>query len=231
MRSLGTRRAALVAGVATAAAVALAGCSVGQVAETAIKRPSNQGVNANNSNNTVGIRDLEVAYNGIEGYPAGANAPLEVGIYNLTTQEITVLISSQPAANDAASLQVVSAQQVGLVGGATPADSASPSESASVSPSDSASPSPSESAAPAQPAVQPARIVLPPSGFASFAPGDTPALQVVGLSKALTPGQSVNLVFEFSSGAQPLTLQAPVATPLTPEPRGSGIPDEGVESD
>src|SRR5215207_3862491 len=102
MRSLGTRRAVLVAGVAAAAAVALTGCSAGQVAETAIKRPSNQGVNENNSNNTVGVRDLEVSYNGVQGYAAGANAPLEVGLYNLTTQEITVLISSQPPQNNAA---------------------------------------------------------------------------------------------------------------------------------
>ena len=33
-------RSALVAGVATVAAVALAGCSAGQVAETALKEPS-----------------------------------------------------------------------------------------------------------------------------------------------------------------------------------------------
>ena len=49
MRSLGTRRAVLVAGAAALAAVALAGCSAGQVAETALKRPSNQGLNADNS--------------------------------------------------------------------------------------------------------------------------------------------------------------------------------------
>jgi hypothetical protein len=40
---------------------------------------------------------------------------------------------------------------------------------------------------------------------------------------------SVNLVFEFSNGAAPLTLQAPVATPLSPAPRGSGNPAENRE--
>jgi hypothetical protein len=228
MRSLGNRRAVLVAGVATVAAVALAGCSAGQVAETAIKRPSNQGVNQNNSNNTVGIRNFQVAYNGIDGYPAGGNAPLEGGLYNLTTQAVIVLISSRDPAAELAGAEVVSAKQVGLVGGAAPADSASPAGSAAPSgaaaPSDSASP-----AGPAQPAVQPARIVLPPSGHASFAADDPQSLQVVGLNKALAPGQSVNLVFEFSNGAAPLTLRVPVATPLTPAPRGSAVPGENVE--
>jgi hypothetical protein len=222
MRSLGNRRSVLVAGVATVAAVALSACSAGQVAETAIKRPSNQGVNQNNSNNTVGIRDFAVAYNGIEGYAAGANAPLEGGLFNLTTQEITVLISSQQPAPGLATQQVVGGKQVGLVGGAAPSDSASPADSAS--PGESASP-----AGPTQPAAQPARIVLPPSGYASFAADDPQSLQIVGLTKALIPGQAVNLVFEFSNGAAPLTLQAPVATPLTPAPRGSGIPGENVE--
>ena len=48
MRSLGTRRVALFAGAVTVAAVALTGCSAGQVAETSLKRPSNQGVNTAN---------------------------------------------------------------------------------------------------------------------------------------------------------------------------------------
>src|SRR5689334_7393631 len=96
MRTLGNRRAVLSAGVAVAAAVALAGCSAGQVAETAIKRSTSPGVNINNSNNSVGIRNLSVTYNGPDGYAAGSNAPLEVGLFNLTTQEVTVLIGSTP---------------------------------------------------------------------------------------------------------------------------------------
>ncbi|HEV8175437.1 MAG TPA: hypothetical protein VGP91_17505, partial [Actinoplanes sp.] len=95
MRSLVTRRSVLVSGVAAVAAAALAGCSAGQVAETALKKPSNQGVNRQNSNGTVFIRNLLVTYNGTEGYPAGANAPLQVALSNETTQAVTVLVSSQ----------------------------------------------------------------------------------------------------------------------------------------
>jgi hypothetical protein len=216
MRFLGTRRFVLVAGLAAAAAVAFAGCSAGQVAETSLKKPSNQGVNEENSNKTVAIRNLSVTYNGTEGYAAGDSAPLEVTLYNQTSQPITVLVSSrQPDA--ALGTDVVSGTDVVLVGGQP-----SPATSASESPS----PSPSESGAAAG---TPARIVLAPLGYASFLPGDTESLQVQGLSGQLRPGMSVNLVFEFSNGAAPLTLQAPVGIPLSPAPRESGKPAENHE--
>src|SRR3954451_21082712 len=112
MRSLGFRRAALATGVAVVAAVALAGCSAGQVAETALKRPSNPGVNADNADGSVVIRNLSVQYPGVQGYAAGGNAPLELGIYNQTRDAITVLVSSQPLAGAAEKQGVVSARQV-----------------------------------------------------------------------------------------------------------------------
>jgi hypothetical protein len=46
----------------------------------------------------------------------------------------------------------------------------------------------------------------------------------------LKPGMSVNLVFEFSNETTPLVLQAPVASPLTPAPRGSAEIHEETES-
>jgi hypothetical protein len=229
MRTLGSRRAVLSAGVAVLAAVAIAGCSAGQVAETAIKRPSSQGVNENNSNNTVGIRDLKVSYNGTTGYAAGDSAPLEVGIYNLTTQEVTVLVSSTPPGNSAASQTVVSGTMVQLIGGSSGSAAPSSSGEPSAEPSMGASAEPSAGASAPAAGGQPARLVLAPLGSATFLPGDQEQMQVVGLTKALPPGFAVNLTFEFSNGAQPLTLQAPVAPPLSPAPRGSGISDENKE--
>ena len=216
MRFLGTRRLVVVAGLAAATAVAFAGCSAGQVAETSLKRPSNQGVNEENSNNTVAIRNLAVVYNGTDGYAAGDSAPLEVTLYNQTSQPITVLVSSRKP-DAALGTDVVSGTNVVLVGGQS-----SPATSSAESPS----PSPSESGAAAG---TPARIVLDPLGYASFLPGDTQSLQVQGLSDKLRPGMSVNLVFEFSNGAAPLTLQAPVGIPLSPAPRESGNPAEKQE--
>ncbi|AGZ46517.1 hypothetical protein [Actinoplanes friuliensis] len=247
MRSLGSRRAALVTGVAAVAAVALAGCSAGQVAETALKRPSNMGVNADSSDKSVYIRNLSVQYPGTAGYAAGDSAPLELGIFNQTKQPITVLVSSRPVTDESVKDEIVSARVIGLSGGAaaTPSapSSAIPEPSGSrpsggqddqnseqiPSPDPSDGPSPAASPSAATPAVRPARIELEPLGAATFLPGDKETLQAVGLSGKLVPGQSVSLVFEFSNGAEPLVLQAPVAIPLSPASRGPGIPHENSE--
>jgi hypothetical protein len=242
MRSLGTRRATLVAGVATVAAVALAGCSAGQVAETSLKRPSNMGVNVESSDNSVAVRNLAVLYNGSEGYPANGSAPLEVGLYNNTTSEITVRVSSQPLAGADAKQGVVSGRLVGLVGGTPSAPSTAlpePSGSRPAAspdtdtpdnlPDPSAEPSalPTPSSAP-EDAAEPARITLGPLGYQTFLPGDKQSLQVFGLSGKLVPGGAVNLVFEFSNGADPLVVQAPMGIPLSPASRGPVRPEASI---
>lgn len=242
MRLSGRRAAALVAGTAAVTAIALTGCSAGQVAETALKKPSNSGVNANNSNNSVVVRNLQVAYNGVEGYAANSDAPLEVGLYNQTTEPVVVTITSRPLAGATEGQGVVAAGQVGLTGGAAgapPSSAPEPSGSRPPATPDTETPenvpSGDASSAPALPPpapvaapLQPARITLEPMGSASFLPGDTQRLVASRLTDAVIAGQSVNLVFEFSNGAQPLELQAPVGVPLSPAPRGSAE-NEGVE--
>ncbi len=248
MRTLGTRRAVLVAGVAGVAAATLAACGAGQVAETALKNPSVYGVNAENANRSVLIRGLAVEYNGTTGYPAGSSAPLEVNFYNQTREPVTVLVSSQPPAEAIAREGVVSARAVNLVGGqpttpstaipeqsgsrpaATPDSETSnnvaqPSGSPAVGPSGT-SPSAQPSRTPAANTGRPARIEIAPLGSAIFRPGDAQSLQVVGLTDRLVPGNSVNLVFEFSDGTAPLVVQAPMAIPLSPASRAPGNPAE-----
>jgi len=232
MRSLGTRRVALFAGAATVAAVALAGCSAGQVASTATDMSAIQGVNAQSTGGSVLIRDLAVKYNGTAGYPAGANAPIWVNLYNQTTSTITVLVGSAPPTRaDVPPTGVVTAQQIGLLGGtptapATPSAAPSPSESSSTSPSESASAAPSASPTPD---VQPARITIAPMGSVSFLPGDTETLEAVGLSDKLMSGNQLSLVFRFSDGSADLAVLAPVETPLSPAVRASGVPGENSE--
>ncbi len=268
MRSMRTRRVAQFAGAATVAAVALAGCSTGQVAETANKNPSVYGVNAENANNSVAVRGLAVTYGTPKGYPSGANAPLEVSLFNRTSEPVTVTITSQPLAGAEAKSGVLSARAVGIVGGApTPAGSTVPgdveptgsrpaarpqvtvsqeagqptgpnaSATASVEPGASAEPSasaqagasaePSGTAQPGAAASTPAQIQLAPLDSFIYSPDDTQKVQLIGLSGPLVPGNSVNLIFTFSNGAAPLVLQAPVAVPQSPAPRGSAE-NEGV---
>ncbi|MEV6297778.1 hypothetical protein AB0M02_00055 [Actinoplanes sp. NPDC051861] len=228
MRSLGTRRAALVAGAATVAVLALGGCSAGQVAETAILDTPIAGVDTETADGSVFVRNLQIQYNGVKGYAAGANAPVELSLYNQTNEPVTVAISSRPLER----AQVVSASQVGLVSAAaatTPATEASEPAADASEPATGESAEPGASSAPATPAptVAPARVEIPAQGSALFRPGDAKELQVIGLSEELVPGTAVNLVFEFSNGAPSLELQAPVAIPLSPAPRVAGETGEG----
>ncbi|GIF11180.1 hypothetical protein [Actinoplanes teichomyceticus] len=248
MRSLGTRRAALVAGAATVAVIALAGCSAGQVAETAMLDTPIVGVDANSADDSVFVRDATVQYNGLEGYAKDANAPLQLSLYNQTTTELTVTISSRPTDQP----QVVSARQVGTVGAAAPVTGNQPSaanateipgeEPPSASPSQPATaPQPGVSvqpgaaeqpaSAPAAAQVTPANIKIAPLGSALFRPTDRQPLQVIGLSDALKPGMSVNLVLQFSNGSAPLEIQVPVAIPLSPASRAPGNEGEDIESE
>jgi hypothetical protein len=245
MRSLGTRRAALGMGVAAVAAMALTGCSAGQFSQTANIVPATDGVNTSNSDSSVSIRNLLVPYPGVKGYPAGGSAPLEVALFNETAQPLTVTVSSRPGGED-----VISAQSVNLTGSAPSAvqtsgvpaavepsgtrppaqpqpatsnEGGQPSTGASVpaEPSTSATPAPGAAASAPATGGQPARITLAALGSTTFRADDPQSLQLAGLSGPLLPGTSVSLVFTFSNGAAPLEVEAPVAMPLSPAPRGS----------
>jgi hypothetical protein len=190
-----------------------------------------------------------VVYNSVQGYPAGASAPLEVALFNQTANPVTVRISSTPSPEQTAG--VVSARTVNLVGpapsatatvrppGAEPSGSAPvreklPTGAAHVTTGPTTAPSvgaaPSATTATPGPGTTgiPAQIQIEPLDFVRFLPGSSPSLEVVGLSGTLRAGNSVNLVFEFSNGAPALTLQAPMAVPLSPAPRPTIHDNEGV---
>lgn len=252
----GTRRALVLTAAAASAAVVLSGCSAGQIAETANKEPSVFGVNVESVDGSVLIRDLAVPFQGVRGYPAGATVPLKFALYNDTAQPVSVRISSPPPAAGSSEL-VVSARSVGLSGAANPSASTTgiPAEaepSGSAEPADPATRGPGVAGnpggeadpsagaerpvatptavrtTPPAPPSGPAIITIPPLGSAVFQPGSDRTVQLVGLSGALRSGMSVNLLFEFSTGIEPLAVRAPVGVPLTPAPRGSAE-HEGAE--
>jgi hypothetical protein len=246
MRTLGTRRAVLVAGVATVTAAALVACSAGQVAETALKNSSVQGVNAQNADGSVLIRGLAVTYKDPAGYPAGGAAPLEVNLYNGTKQSITVLVSSQPPAEAAEGQNVVAARSVVLLGnepttpstaipdpaGSRPAATPDTQNSDNITQPSSSAGAPSaqpSGSAPAAASGRPARIEIGPLGSAIFRPGDATTLQATDLTGALIPGGALNLVFEFSNGVEPLVVRAPVTVPASPASRAPGLEAENHE--
>lgn len=254
-RSMVTRRAAILAGAATVAALALSGCSAGQIAETSNKEPSVYGLNTENADRSVLIRGLAVGYQGVKGYPVGGSAPLEVALYNETAQPITVRITSQPPQQQ--NPQLAWARQVVLTGpepseattgvpqaaepsgsrpvarpggsGGTPGTDETAQPGQTGQPGGGAAPAPTPSltggtspagtAAPAD--GRPAEITLAPLSSAIFLPGDPRSLQLVGLSQPLKPGNSVNVVFQFSNGVEPLVVPVGVAVPASPAPRAT----------
>jgi hypothetical protein len=230
---------------AVAVAMALAGCSAGQVAETAIIRPPISGLNTQSADGKLLIRNLQVLYTGPAGYPAGGTAPLQVSLFNQTEQPMTVVIRSAPPASDGVQPGNVSAQQITITGGSaavspsanpepTPGDERSPQADPSatevIDPSGlpSAPPTPGASLVPssADAAGAPAQFTIPALSSVSFQPNSPGKLLAVGLSDQLNPGRSLSLVLERGDGVAPMSLLAPMEVPLSPVPRSSGTPPE-----
>ncbi|HEY2949917.1 MAG TPA: hypothetical protein VGJ53_16210 [Micromonosporaceae bacterium] len=195
------REAALLSGVALAAALLASGCGAGQIAATANVAPAVPGANGEAqltdasgvSAGTVSVRNVLVVYKDPKGYPKGGTAPLDVHIFNDTSGDVTVTVSSPAAAS------------VVLTGSAGASASASPG-----------APSAQPSASP--PAGQPARLTIPAQGFAVLNPDQARSLRLVGLTEALPAGSSVPLAFDFGGGVT-IKVDALVAPPLSPLPR------------
>ncbi|MGC4895033.1 hypothetical protein [Micromonospora sp. DT31] len=233
----GSRRPALLlAGTAAAAGLLLSGCGTGQIAETANKIPSVQGVNVQTSDNLYKVRGLYVQFPGPKGYEAGSNAPLNVVIYNDSQSPVTVTVTT-----DSAREILLTGSGAGSSGAPTPSGSptepatasptatdpsASPSQSLEVTGSPSAGGSASASPSPAEsesaPAGQPARIEIPALGYAQLNAGNPRFLQLVGLNEKLLVGQQVELTFDFGGG-KVIKTPAPIGIPLTAEPTPSKI--------
>jgi hypothetical protein len=207
-RSPHRRAAALLAGAVLGAALLLSGCSAGQIAETAKKEPSVQGVNAEASvdDGSVAVRDVMVAYPGPEGYEGGEDAPLEVRIFNDTRSEVSVTVRTGAAGTDPEAL--VRAGSVELVGEETPASGADES--------------------PAGDGAAPAKLAIPADGYSVLTRDSGTYLRLLDLAGPLTAGLAVPLVFEFDNGAT-IQVNAPVAMPLTPVPRGTAEEEEPAE--
>ncbi|MFJ8581923.1 hypothetical protein [Micromonospora sp. NPDC093277] len=221
------RAALLLAGTAAAASLLLSGCGAGQVAETAINVPSVQGVNVQTPDFNFLVRGLHVQYPGTEGYQAGADAPLDVVLYNDSEAPVTVTVTTDSARDivltgaDAAGPQASPTNSPTERATASPFPSdpnASPSEALGAGEPTSPSASPSESGAPSLPA----RIDLPAKGFAQLSPGSDRFLKLVGLHDRLLSGQQVNLIFDFGNG-NVIRTGAPIGVPLTPAAQPSPV--------
>lgn len=229
-------RAAALAGVVAAAAAGLSACGTGQINQTAYMAPTVSGVNqtfsvtdgGGVSRGSVSVRDLLVSYNGLEGYKAGGDAPLQVGIFNDTTAELKVTVTAPLAAKSVvfktgpATKESVppvptepAAPESSTPSPANPKNSASPKAGASQSPKAS-EPSPEP-----QPPAGPAAITIPSGQFMVLSPQGGKFLLLQDLTKDVQPGHTVDGItfdFQLTDGLQV------VPQPARPAPGASAIP-------
>lgn len=224
-------RAAVLAGVTVAAAAALSACGTGQVNQTAYMQPTVSGVNQTFNvtgpddiqAGSIALRNLAVSYNGAQGYRAGGDAPLEVGIFNGTSAELKVTVTAPGAAKSVSfktgtpiePSPVPSASVPPQSGVPAQSQSAAPSASGSAKPRTSAKASPSPTQQPTaepQPPSGPATLTIPAGQFLVLSPAEGKFLVLQGLAKDLKPGDTVDgVTFQFQLSDQLQVVEQPTA--------------------
>jgi Protein of unknown function (DUF461). len=229
-----TRPRLALAAVATGvgAVLALAGCSAGQITQTATQVAPVVGIDVDAGD--IALRNLVIEYNGPEGYPAGGDAPLVVRLFNNGPEAITLVGVSADKAEAvvlAGTPTVVS--PTGLpTQPPSPEPTASPDEEASPSPTDTAEPTASPTATPTpttqRPVTEDVSVTIPPQSYVLLVPGESESgyLLLVGLREAIIPGESINVTFTFSNGAS-VVVPVPLAPPVHEVPRATPVADVG----
>ncbi|MEO3817416.1 hypothetical protein [Plantactinospora sp. B24E8] len=224
------RATAVLAGTAAATTLLLSGCGAGQIAETAARVPTSVGNNAQSADNQFKVRNLSIDYLSTTGYPAGADAPLTVTLFNDSDKPVTVRVSSEGARTVVLAGAASGSPTTPPPANPTPTAAESPNPGGSPS-GDAGSPSPGGSASPTATTTPtaapetPAEIQIPARSFVLLNKPTGRWLQLNGLAAALPPGASLPLVFDF--GGTPVQTQAPVAVPLQPAPVATPVIEEG----
>jgi hypothetical protein len=245
-KSVAAVLAACVATVALASA-----CGADLNANTQHVVPPLAGIDVDSTDHQVGLRDLQIAFPGSQGYRAGATAPLLVRLFNNYPDPVKLTCVKVDGAPGT----------VGLVGGSatstTPASTPGPTPvstpsppvstptggpsgngkkaSPPASPPASVSPVPASAAPPSPTPTGPVRapacgstfsVTVAGFGYALLTPEAGRYLAVSGLDKPLTVGKPwLNLSFSIDTANGSVTLaaqQVPVGLPLSPLPRISG---------
>jgi hypothetical protein len=235
--------AASVGIVAVVAAGAVAGCGAGQIAETSTIVSAVPGGSAsiavptkNNPNGAVLIKNVTVDYNDVNGYSAGATAPLSMWIINQSTDPVTVTAGDAQLVDPTKATTLTPIGSMSLSGGqpviqdiqgvagnpsTPPAAPSSPPSAEPSSPSESGAPSSAPAAAPtaASVTIQPGTMMV----LSTSAGSDVQHLQVADLKGAVVPGNTVQLTFNVTkqdgTPLQSTQIVAPVSPPSAPAPR------------
>jgi hypothetical protein len=206
------RRAGFALLAALAALATVSACSSGLITQTNGQVAAVPGASANTGEaGEIALRGVMIAYNGPQGYPIGANAPLIVRIFNSGLTKVNLV------AVDASG---VAARVEKITDGASPPAEATPDPSPSATGEPGTTPTPT-------PEPDPTAGILAeadPSSYALLVPGRGAYLQLVDLTQAIGPGESAPVTFRLTAGDQTytVTLAVPVAPPETALPRETG---------
>lgn len=179
------------------AALALAGCSAGQVAQTSSQVPAVGG--ANSGVGQIAVRDVQIEFaDQVEGgnvYARGGNAPLRMTIVNAGTGPDRLVSVTSPVAT---SVQVSGVTAIpggqALVVEGEPAPAAEPAEEQGESDSST---------------------TTPPVPTASETPADGTQVVLTGLREDIRAGLTYPLVLTFERAGQ-IRVDVPVGNPSTP---------------
>jgi copper(I)-binding protein len=249
VRPLARRHAALLVAAAAGAAILLAGCGAGQVAETARKRPSVPGVNVNVGD--IAIRNALVEPPPSGEWKVGSDVPLDMRLTNLGREADTLVGAEVLPEDDGKEV----AEKVELrVGGEAPtgAPGATPAPLVCITPEPvdvtTASPGATGPASPPVTASPPGTVTPSATGTSPSAPiaplpeqrieiqpgclvildSTTQQLVLVKVKKELIPGDVVKVTLGFERAGS-VTLDLPVAPPPSPLPRESPVTEDGEE--
>jgi len=225
---LQNRRVLGVGGLALAAALVLAGCGAGQIAQTAGQEPAVNGAYAQAG--PLAIRDaaLQFPSNG-QAYTAGSSAALMLTIVNETGQDDELLGVSSDAATGAViqgskivvarnSLVVTPSKQAGGAASVTSTPSSPASSTSSSSPATTSS---SSGAPTSSSSTSTATSTATSTSTPTSAPATTSSAPVVvgqasivlqGLKQPVWPGQNIRVTFTFRDAGS-VTVDLPIASP------------------
>jgi copper(I)-binding protein len=255
-RSSAVRRVLVGAVGAAGVALAAAGCSAGQLAQTSTERASIDGASAQIG--PIALRDIVVAYPDGGKYAQGASARLEFVAVNDGSQadtiteirsnvadRVEIAESGAPTPSETPSGSETASGSGSETAGAPGLPGTSPATGTSTSPSDSSAPNSTpagSSAAGSAPATtpsatditpipspaEPVQIELPPGAAVPFTADNGPAAVLLGLTKPLLPSQRVQITFVLKK-AGAVTVTVTVAGSGTPVP-GTTINIQPTES-
>jgi copper(I)-binding protein len=212
-------RAPLVLG-ALIAAVALAGCSSGQITQTSSQVAAVEGANAGAGQIAVrnAMIEFEEPAHGAAIYPAGSDAPLQMTIVNSGAEVDRLVAASSPVAASVqinGVLRIPGGQALTIQGAAAPAAAPAPAEAgppATPEPS-AAEPSPAEPPSTETPAtaLPTEPVAAPPVDEGQPGVGN---IVLTGLREDVQAGRTYPLVLTFERAGE-VRFDIPVANPDT----------------